>query len=178
MEWSSRGSSLRVITREDRTGRLNGRPSIEGAVPDAWTSVAWQAAEMRVQPGDLRPSRIDGLTVGQGLLVSSGRMDAPGRNQFNDMGGVFVSTDGVSWRAIPLDDGVGPQDTSEVQEVAIGPLGLLAYGDVCCSLGVPSQVEAGGPSGMALLDRRIVAVDQTHAADGKSRVAVWIGAGQ
>ena len=100
--------------------------------PVGWGGVAWQRVPNPFPPDDPHPLRIDGLTVGNGIVVGWGRVATPGRNQFNDMGAVFVSTDGLRWRAIPIDDGVGAADGSELSGVGIGPLGMLAYGGVCC----------------------------------------------
>lgn len=83
------------------------------ADPIGWASVAWQNIPDPFPDGVPRPLRVDGLTAGDGVVVGWGRVAAPGRNQFNDMGAVFVSTDGRRWRAIALDDGVAAADTSE-----------------------------------------------------------------
>jgi hypothetical protein len=104
------------------------------ADPIVWGGVAWQNVPDPFPEGDARPLRIDGLTAGNGAVVGWGRVATPGRNQFNDMGAVFVSSDGRRWRAIALDDGVPPADTSEPNGVAIGPLGMLAFGGVCCGI--------------------------------------------
>ena len=113
-------------------------PPTEEAPPgpdrQAWTGVEWGSLPDPFPDGDPTPIRIDGLTAGNGLVVGWGRVDAAGRNQFNEMGAVFVSADGERWRSIALDDGVGGPDTSEPYGVTIGPLGLLAYGGVCCSV--------------------------------------------
>jgi hypothetical protein len=63
----------------------------------------------------------------------------PGRNQFNEIAAVFLSADGMLWRSVPVDDGVGRQDTSELTGVAVGPLGLIAYGGVCCGSEEPAM---------------------------------------
>jgi hypothetical protein len=102
------------------------------ADPIAWEAVAWQKVPNPFPKGDPHPLRIDGLTAGDGVLVGWGRVAAPDRNQFNDMGAVFISTDAMHWRAIALDDGVAATDTSEPHGVVVGPLGMLAFGDVCC----------------------------------------------
>jgi len=99
-----------------------------------WNAVVWQPVADPFPPGDPTPLRVDGLAAGDGLIVGWGRVAAPGRNQFNDMGAVFVSLDGQRWRSVALDDGVGGLDTSEPFAVSIGPDGLLAYGGVCCSV--------------------------------------------
>ncbi len=111
-------------------------PAVSFPAPDPipWASVRWHAAADPFPRGDPTPLRIDGLATGNGLVVGWGRVEAHGRNQFNDMGAVFVSADGERWRSIALDDGVGPQDTSEPYGVSVGPLGLIAYGGVCCAV--------------------------------------------
>lgn len=106
--------------------------------PPAVDAVAWNGVDWRQPPdpfpaGDPVPIRIDGLTAGGGLVLGWGRVAAQGRNQFNNMGGVFVTRDGERWRSIALDDGVGLQDTSEPYGIGIGPSGLLAFGGVCCA---------------------------------------------
>lgn len=96
--------------------------------------VEWQRLDDAFAITDPTPLRVHGLVGGNGLIVGWGRVGAEGRNQFNDMGAVFVSGDGLRWRSIPLQAGVGPLDTSEPNGVAIGPLGVLAYGGVCCAV--------------------------------------------
>ncbi|HEX5591696.1 MAG TPA: hypothetical protein VFX65_15485 [Candidatus Limnocylindrales bacterium] len=98
-----------------------------------WNGVAWQPVADPFPAGDPVPNRVDGLATGAGLIVGWGRVATPGRNQFNDMGAVFVSSDGLRWRSVALDDGVAGPDTSEPRGVGIGPLGLLAFGGVCCT---------------------------------------------
>lgn len=112
-------------------------PSEPPDVPDPvapWTDVTWSAVPAPFAPGDPRPLRLDGLASDERILVGWGRIEARGRNQFNDMGAVFVSNNGEQWRSIALDDGVGAEDTSEPSGIAIGPRGLLAYGGVCCTV--------------------------------------------
>jgi hypothetical protein len=77
--------------------------------------------------------RVDGVDDAGELIVAWGRSPTKGRNQFHDMGAVFTSRDGIAWRAAVLDHGVGPLDTSEIAGVAAGPMGLLAFGGVCCA---------------------------------------------
>jgi hypothetical protein len=108
------------------------------ADPIAWAGVAWQNVPDPFPDGDPGPLRVDGLTAGRGLVVGWGRVATPGQNQFNDMGAVFVSADGRRWRSIALDDGVAAADTSEPNGVAIGPLGMLAFGGVCCGMEEPA----------------------------------------
>jgi hypothetical protein len=99
-----------------------------------WSTVDWQVVDRAfAAPGPV-PHRIDGLTQGSNVLVGWGRVSAKGRNQFNDMGAVFVSTAGEEWRSIALDDGVRAGDTSEPHGVSVGPRGLLAWGGVCCGI--------------------------------------------
>ncbi len=104
------------------------------ADPIAWAGVAWQIVPDPFVVGGPQPLRIDGLTAGHGKLIGWGRVATPGRNQFDDMGAVFVSSDGRGWRAIALDNGVPAPDTSEPNGVSIGPLGMLAFGGVCCGI--------------------------------------------
>ena len=105
-----------------------------GAVdPVPWNGVNWRKRLEPFAVGDPVPMRIDGLVAGNGLVVGWGRVSVPRRNQFNDMGAVFVTRDGENWRSIALDNGVGPEHTSEPFGVSIGPLGMLAHGGVCCA---------------------------------------------
>jgi hypothetical protein len=76
--------------------------------------------------------RIDGMVGTDDLLLGWGRTPMPGRNQFNDMGAIFASADGVTWRTVPVEHGVNAVSASTINDVAIGPLGLLAVGSVCC----------------------------------------------
>jgi hypothetical protein len=72
------------------------------------------------------------LVAAGDLLVAWGRVPQPDRNQFGDMGGVFVSRDGRTWQEIAIDHGVNDANTSTISGVAAGPLGYLAIGNVCC----------------------------------------------
>ena len=111
----------------------DGSDVIRAADPVPWAGVTWHTLSDPFLVGDPKPTRIDGLAGRNAVLVGWGRVAAPGRNQFNDMGAVFVSLDGQRWRSVALDDGVAPQDASEVGGVAVGPLGMLAFGGVCCT---------------------------------------------
>jgi hypothetical protein len=76
--------------------------------------------------------RIDGMVGTDDLLLGWGRTPMPVRNQFNDMGAIFASVDGVTWRTVPVEHGVNAVSASTINDVAIGPLGFLAVGSVCC----------------------------------------------
>lgn len=113
-------------------------PILVDAIPPVdlqpWTAVAWHevgtAFGKRLEPG---LDRIDGLIAGRPGLIGWGRVHQAGRNQFNDMAAVHLSTDGVGWAVIPVDAGVGAPDTSEIQLIATGPAGIVIPGDVCCT---------------------------------------------
>ena len=100
--------------------------------PEPWTGVEWEAAV----PNPLGPPdvlrRVDGVVAAGNLVLAWGRMPMPGRNQFNDMGAVFVSGDGVTWRTIAVDHGVEPPNASTITGISAGPTGYLAAGNVCC----------------------------------------------
>ena len=113
-----------------------GAPEISPPDPVPWDAVAWTHLQGAFAPGDPTPIRMDGLLNADTLLIGWGRALTEGRNQFNDMGAVFISPDGRSWRTILIDHGVGAPDTSELWGVAAGPLGLLAFGGVCCAMEV------------------------------------------
>ena len=98
----------------------------------AWDTARWESIGNPFAPAAPPALRVDGLLDGGGALIGWGRYPAPGRNQFNDMGAVFVSRDGEAWEAVPLLHGVNAASTSEVHGVAVGGLGYLAYGGVCC----------------------------------------------
>jgi hypothetical protein len=99
--------------------------------PDPWESVEWRAGDNAFgEPDVLR--RVEGLIDAGELLVGWGRVPWPGRNQFNDMGAVFVSADGVRWRQVAVDHGVNARSASTIGGLAAGPLGYLAVGSVCC----------------------------------------------
>lgn len=102
--------------------------------PVPWTAVEWNPVAgpfgRRLEPGR---DRVDALIRGGPGLVAWGKASMPGRNQFNDMGAVYLSQDGRAWVTVPLDAGVGPNDASEIQLIASGPGGLLALGGVCCT---------------------------------------------
>lgn len=102
--------------------------------PVPWTAVEWHEVPgpfgRRLEPGH---DRIDALVRGGPGLLAWGRASMPGRNQFDDMGAVYLSQDGRTWLTVPLDAGVGPNDGSEIRVVVPGPAGLLAFGGVCCT---------------------------------------------
>ena len=98
-----------------------------------WEAVAWQVVAAPFPAGDPPATRIDGLVAGNSRALGWGRVGAPGRNDFNDFAGIFVTADGRGWRSVALDGGVAPPDTSEVYRVAAGPAGWLAFGSVCCT---------------------------------------------
>jgi hypothetical protein len=115
-------------------------PTGEGAAeapifpePDRWTQVSWDAP----LPHAFGPAdpllRVDGVMAGEDLVLAWGRTPMPGRNQFNDMGAVFASADGVAWQAIPMSHGVEPANASTITGIAAGPGGYLAIGSVCCA---------------------------------------------
>lgn len=100
--------------------------------PEPWAELTWEALAVDpLGPPDVLP-RIDGLVGDERLLVAWGRTPMPGRNQFNDMGAVFVSADGVTWRTVAIEHGVNAVSASSIVDVAIGSQGLLAVGSVCC----------------------------------------------
>jgi hypothetical protein len=100
--------------------------------PEAWADVTWEPLAVDpLGPADVL-RRVDGI-VGDGrLLIAWGRTPMPGRNQFNDMGAVFASGDGVTWQTIAIEHGVNALSASTISDVAIGPRGILAVGSVCC----------------------------------------------
>ncbi len=102
--------------------------------PRPWARADWDPiVDVMGRPDPL--FRIDGVVEVGGQVVAWGRMPIPGRNQFNDMGAVFVSADGRSWQAVPIDHGVNAASTSEIAGIAAGPSGYLAHGGVCCAPG-------------------------------------------
>jgi len=102
--------------------------------PAPWSSIRWRIVPEPFPAGDPEPREVRGLTTGNGLLLGWGRVATPGRNQFDSMGAVFVSRDGLAWRSVAVDDRVGRDDGSEIYAVAAGPLGFLASGGVCCAV--------------------------------------------
>lgn len=122
----------RTLPTADPTPALAGPepPGIPPADPRAWADADWAPVEDALGVGPLL--RIDGLVDVGEQLVGWGRVPAPGRNQFNDMGAVFLSADGRSWRAVIVEHGVNAPSTSELYGVAAGPGGYLAFGNVCC----------------------------------------------
>ena len=101
------------------------------ADPVPWEEVEWQLIDDAFGERDVL-RRIDGLVDAGAQLVAWGRAPQDGRNQFNDMGAVWLSVDGSAWREVLVDAGVNAASTSSIGGVAVGPLGLLAYGSVCC----------------------------------------------
>lgn len=102
--------------------------------PEPWTAVDWREVPRAfgAKP-DRALDRIDGTIVGRHRMIGWGRVSQPGRNQFNDMGAMYLSSDGINWRVTPIDAGVRRQDASEFSLVADGPAGILILGNVCCT---------------------------------------------
>lgn len=155
--------------------------------PEPWSSIRWRRVPEPFVAGDPEPREARGLTAGNGLLLGWGRVTTAGRNQFDSMGAVFVSRDGLTWRAVVVDDRVGPEDTSEIYAVVAGPFGLLASGGVCCTVEeralwwsadgrrwtrVPLEPAAAGPDSWF---SRIVGTRAGWVAGGTAgeRPAIW-----
>ncbi len=100
--------------------------------PEPWETLDWRSVDDAFAPDAPPLLRVDGLVAAGDLVVGWGRTPMEGRNQFNDMGAVFLSRDGISWRTVPIDHAVNQVSASELSGVAVGPGGLLAYGGVCC----------------------------------------------
>ena len=145
-----------------------------GGDPESWSGVEWRVIADPFLKGDPEPLRIDGLVDLSGLLIGWGRVAAVGQNQFNDMGAVFVSQDGVRWRSIALDDGVPAGDTSEPYGVAAGPLGFIIWGGVCC--GIEEAATWGSADGISWSRLR---GDRPRAGfvDVAASPAGWVGVG-
>jgi len=107
-------------------------PGIPVVDPVPWAAVEWLSLEDPVSPDQPPIMRMDAMVDGGELVLGWGRASTPNRNQFNDMGAVFVSRDGRSWRTALIENGVDEVNTSELNGVAVGPRGYLAYGGVCC----------------------------------------------
>ena len=65
--------------------------------------------------------------------MAFGRVKTPGRNQFSELAAVFLSEIGETWRTVPIDVGVGPEDGSEISLLAAGPRGMVVFGGTCCA---------------------------------------------
>lgn len=111
---------------------VGGRISNRDPVP--WSAIDWRKIDRpfgaRAAPGH---DRLDGLVAGGPGLMGLGRVHQPGRNQFDDMGAIYLSADGVAWAVVPVDAGVGGADGSELHLVADGPAGIVVVGGVCCT---------------------------------------------
>jgi hypothetical protein len=128
---------LALVSRTPATAPTSSTSSGPAELPtlpvaEPWTEVAWEPMVIDpLGPADVG-RRIEGMAGDERLLVAWGRTPMPGRNQFNDMGAVFVSGDAVTWHTVAIEHGVNPVSASSIVDVAIGPLGLLAVGSVCC----------------------------------------------
>ena len=119
-------------------------PALSGEIPEVpapaagWNQVDWEEPVLQpFGPPDVL-LRVDGMVGTDQLLVAWGRTPMPGRNQFNDMGAIFLSRDGSTWLTVPVEHGVNAMSASTIYDVAIGPDSLLAVGDVCCDPGAPA----------------------------------------
>jgi hypothetical protein len=131
----SRGSSAPPIAEE---ASASASPAVIGGgepAPDpmAWTSVSWEQGTSPFSSADGGLARIDGMVNASGIVAAWGRVATPGRNQFNDMGAVALTTDGRTWQTVVIEHGVGREDTSSLSGVAVGAAGYLAWGGVCCA---------------------------------------------
>lgn len=90
---------------------------------------------------------LDGVVEWRSRLVAFGRMQAPGRNQFNELGAVFLSGTGESWRPVPIEAGVAPEDAASISHLAAGPRGIVVFGSICCA--VEEQASWYSPDGEA-----------------------------
>lgn len=105
-------------------------PAVDG---EPWNGVVWQDVAVPFEAADAHPTSIDGVLTVDDTVIGWGRAAMPDRNEFHEMGAIFVSPDGRRWRTILIDHGVAPPDTSEIHGVAAGPGGLIAFGRVCCA---------------------------------------------
>jgi hypothetical protein len=103
----------------------------------AWAAADWELVDAAMPSLDVL-FRVDGMIDTGREYVAWGRVPMPGRNQFNDMGAVFISADGRAWQAFPIEHGVNGANASTIQGVAPGPGGYLAFGDVCCDPEAPA----------------------------------------
>jgi hypothetical protein len=126
------GSSAEPAESSDRAA--SSEPNEMPAIPEpqAWAEVTWD--EPIVQPFGAPDVlfRVDGMVGTDDLLVGWGRTPMPGRNQFNDMGAIFLSRDAATWATVPVEHGVNALNASTIVDVAIGSRALIAVGGVCC----------------------------------------------
>lgn len=90
---------------------------------------------------------LDGVVARGSQVVAFGRVRAPGRNQLNELAAVFLSDNGHTWRPVPIDAGVGPDDGASISLLAAGRRGLVAFGNTCCT--VEEQASWYSPDGEA-----------------------------
>ena len=107
----------------------------QGEPPARWASVAWERLIHPFPETEIQPRRFGGIVVAGDMLLAFGQADTPGRNEFGEMGAVFVSRDGSSWRTLLLEHGVRPAEVSTPRGIAFGPRGAMAWGEVCCQPG-------------------------------------------
>ena len=110
-------------------GQVGAAPPV--AVP--WSRVTWRETPHALESGGELVG-IHGASAFRDTIVAWARVAAPGRNQFNELAAVLVSTRGGPWRSSVISHGVGAEDTAELTGVAVGAGGLLAYGGTCCAV--------------------------------------------
>lgn len=163
---------------EPASGEPQAPPAVMPQAQEPWTSVVWEVVPDPLAP--LRPPllRLEDVAAVGDLLIGWGRIPMDGRNQFNDMGAVFVSEDGRSWRAIPIDDAVNAANASSIRGVAAGPGGYLAFGGVCCE--PESSAIWHSPDGSAWTRQEITG-DLAEGGFNAARIVggadVWVAAG-
>lgn len=115
--------------------------TVPGLPPDpvAWRAVDWRRLAAPF-PAPIEPGhdRIDGMVRGGPGILGWGRLEQQGRNQFNDVGAIYLSVTGEAWQVVPLVAGVGQPDTSEPRHVVEGPAGIVVVGGVCCEVEGPA----------------------------------------
>lgn len=108
----------------------------------AWYSsdgLTWEAAEVPPVPADVYPGddRRTPAVYMSSVAAGADRLVATGSMTFNDNGegrAIWVSSDGTSWRDVPIDGNVFPRGC-DISDVAGTPDGFVAVGE--CPSGEP-----------------------------------------
>ena len=110
------------------------------ADPMPWEDVTWARVpdDGHAMSGPLG-QWIDSIVVGpRGGLIAEGMTSVGVPGSERNLGTIWISETGQTWRPIVLDAGGRPGDTATVNALAAGPRGAVAWGSVCCGIERPA----------------------------------------
>lgn len=106
-------------------------PALPDVVP--WQEVTWVRVDPPSMGGPLNQLPISIDRIQGGLVVIGHDAEGDEGNQ-QQIGSVWLSSDGRTWDQHLVREGVPAGDVAELRLAAAGPAGLLVVGGVCCSI--------------------------------------------